>query len=1209
MSFGLHESLFLDGDDAPHSPDGDPGTAPPDAVGASGSSDYTGPCPGSGQLPPEFVEFRAGPAWPRAQEEWRASFDALRAFASRHHLADEDVVLFRSRLMEDNGLYYEAYLPQLYSRGKRKLAACVDGLAQTRLPVDARCEIFRRMTEGMYLCGMRIVEDLAAAADALALLREGDLRRRARAAVRRILEQEALWTERHTPSAPGRQTHAGLEIHHVAGVIEELRLAGRDPRRDDPFSPPNGRIADLVEPLRTRLTQTLTPVRVARQLADDCLSSASSDLAVWLCGQPLDLASGMRRSDGAEGQGGDGVDEISHWARLSALVQGLESAYGPLTMEAFVRTGTDGVMALRGEATLLAAQIRRNLAGQGLSVAPHDSVLTEWDGTGGRRRLLLLDDELPLLRADAGNAAVETVPAVRHLRRLQRLNADPPADSRSHLLRAVMGNASTAEIARIHPRWLGGSADALAMAGRLGPDAFTAWCEDHWSDPLPNIAAGVILNAAESCGDAKLVERLLLQSTADRARQLWSHTTTRQHFHKHLEDQQVTLTHSYLRSFISAVPLLPPGEAWRTLAALHPRRDPRYLMLRACVTTLSDYLTAFRTVVSHRAIFDRAAGDLLLSGLPGPAHWLHVLLTHDGGHERLSIIMDTVAWLRSQDFVEGFEWTLLLGSPPRRGPQAPGDTASEAEALVPIEPLTSGMAANQGLAVAAFLRPLPKLYRMRKLGVPSLFRLLSATEDGAGPTALASALRNGATSALNAYLEVIAAIRQAHPPFPGDLAVKLLLPVALPDSDGIGPLALALRNRHLDTAAAYWKRIHSMHAQGHFSVDQTSALLRAESAGGVPALAEAFENQMPEVIDLYMGLVREAFNVQRRRLDLALDWLHLRHADGQPLWPPAGGSPLDGWAVMKRYLRGLRALVEDRILSPEQLHTLLAGRVRGAPSLLGRLMSLRDRSTLTHFLDELASWPTRQPRLHAAALAAVLDIDELRDMPVTAQPCPGLPDVLRALATACARDWIDGVELVRRLESRNAEGVPAMARLMAAGDPADLSAWLDAANAAAARGLFKSGQLAALLSTGTISTDGSRRQPLLLAAFENDRSDVIAVHAAAILRAGRDGWLKPREVRALIEPMSASDCTGAWLACERGFDRALKAGFDAALEARAGALLTDGELEVVLTAYGADESAGVDAAERAGHPSCVAVWREAVQRAREAGWLSAAPSP
>jgi hypothetical protein len=429
--------------------------------------------------------------------------------------------------------------------------------------------------------------------------------------------------------------------------------------------------------------------------------------------------------------------------------------------------------------------------------------------------------------------------------------------------------------------------------------------------------------------------------------------------------------------------------------------------------------------------------------------------------------------------------------------------------------------------------------------------MLRASHGHAGPSSLEQALSQGATSAVGCFLEgITTALAQELVSLPQ--AIDLLRAEPPPDGDGIGPLALALRNGHLNTVEVYWERLLEMHTRGTLTADQVRPLLRAESVGGVPALAEAFENQIPDAVDGYMARVRSAVAGAKPMSPQQLGWLHLRDIEGQLFWPPPGGSPVDGWPVLKRYLHGLRALVEDQALSPAQLQALLAKRFGDAPSLLGRLMSLEDRSTLSRCLDDLASWPSRQQALHAPALEAVLAIDELDIIATTAVRYPGFPDVLQTLVSEVTRPWLDGSTLHHRLRGRI-------------------------------------------------------QAPTLLIAFEGNQPDVIAALAAATLRAAREGRLPRRFVRPLFEAMPVSSGrTAAHVAFARGHDRALKVWLDAVVQARARALLSDGDLLELLTAYGEDEQPGRDAALAAGHQRCLDVWRDALRYGEQRGWLRAA---
>lgn len=1148
--FGFDATLFDPDDDAPSGARRSGHAGHIDASAVADIVDYDGPCDASGRLPPEFLAFRAGPDWPRARAQMQASIATLQAFARRHPVAPEPLGVFHQHLMDNDGAYYESYLPQLFGRGKRLLAACVEGLSNEDLPARERCGIFRRMVAGMGLCGMRIVDDFARARAALDLLRDGSLRRRTGAAIRGILEQEARWAEHRTPYRPGQQRTTSLEVHLVAAAIEELRLGGRAPRRDDVFTPHDGRVADLVEPLRERLATTLTPMRVARHLAEECVSRVSADLAGWLGDQPLDLRSGTRKED-------DG--DTSHCARLSMLVQGLEAAYGPLKMDAFVRTDSDGAMTLHRDATLVGAQIRRNLARQDLTLPMRERSLHEWPGTGGPRRLVLLDDDLAVVSAQTGDAPVDTLPEARHLRRVERpgllgspSTADPggrlDAPARAALLEVVLRHAPVDEITRLPALWFARVEDALAMARRLGDDRFRCWCKLRWEDTLPVEAARMLIAVAESRGDVELIVSLLKNVGAQRSLQLWHNGAVLPHYLAQLARGQDPVAEAYLDSLATALPLLDAPTVAMLLLAVRAEGSVRPLLQAAGPTVLDRYLTLVEAAARENKARGPALAAALSSAPRDRPHWLRVLMTQGAQASRLATILGTLGRLHQRGHLDRALIGQLLIEPEAFRDDT-GDGSLQATPARRAWPLCEGMAGDHDASVLAVLGCLLALCRPDAGDGVWLQRMLRASEGGAGTTALVQGLSHGATTALAFYLQAVTvALGRRLLSLPQ--AIDLLRIEPPPDGDGTGALALALRQGHLGTVELYWQRILEMQARGILPADQVRPLLRAESAGGVPALAEAFEHRIPGALDRYMALVQTAVVGSEPMSAQQLGWLDLRDAGGRLFWPPPGISPTDGWPMLKRYLRGLRALVEDRRLSPPQLRSLLATRSVDAPSLLGRLMSLEDRSMLTQCLDELMSWPRRSDR-HVPALAAVLDIDELDDLATTAVRYPGLPDVLQALVSAVSQRWIDRATLRLRLEGRH----------------------------------------------GT-------RPPLALA-FERNRPDVIEAVARATLRAGREARLSQPLVRRLLEAGSASDGAGAHVAFARGYDEALTVWLDSVLQARADKLLDDGDLRELLIAYGADERPGRDAASQGGHPRCLEVWREALRRGARRGWLSA----
>ncbi|ANH68687.1 hypothetical protein [Mitsuaria sp. 7] len=1153
--YGFHPSLFDDADDVPsnagragrdeqsaHEERGDT-AASPDAV------DYNGPCSASA-LPPEFIAFRAGPDWSRARAQMQASIDTLKTFAARQGIPDATLTRFQQNLMVRDGAYYESYLPQLFGRGKRLLAACAAGIGDDALRQEDRRAIFQRMIAGMSLCGIRIVNDLARAHDALGILRDGNLRRRAAVSVRNVMEQEGLWVEQHTPLRPGRQRRLSLEVHFVTAAIAELRLSGREPRRDDPLISYTGRVADLVEPLRERLVKTLTPLRVARQLADDCLSRVSSELATWLGGEPLDLMAGTRPApDGA----------TSHCARLLTLVQGMAAAYGPLTMDAFVRSRS-GALTLHRDAALVAVQIRRNLAAQDLALPPRERPIFEWPAADGPRRLVLIDDELAIKRAGSGATAVDALPEARHLHRVEYaglLQEPSPGvgvdrldpGERSALFAVMLRNASGEELLDLPHGWLGHCGDLRELAERLGDDRFRSWCIRCWQKPLTDGMAQTLIEMNEWRADTDFVIALLHAAGPERSRQLWGDGAVLSHYRAHLAAAEDNAANAYLSLLARGLALLDAPTVTGLLSLLRADRLDRSLLLEASPHVLGQYLQ----LVEAAAVADKVRGALLAAALfstpTSRPHWLWALMMLEANAPRLAMLLDTVARLHHAGYLDKAEIERFLMTPEafHRDDAENGTAASDT--AVPEAPFFAAMARDQGATVRVALIGLLSLCRRDGLDGEWLQRMLRASVDGSGSTALGQALSQGASTSLSWYLYVVpAALRDGQLSL--DQAMALLRADQPPDGDGTSSLVLALRAGHLDTVGTYWQLILRMQAQGIFTADQIRPLLRAESARGVPALAEAVEHRLPGAIERYMRLMQATVGGAGPMSPEQLDWLTLRNADGALSWPPADGGPRDAWPALKGYLRGLRALVEDQSLSPSQLQTLLSKRHGDSPSLLGRLMGLEDRWMLTQCLEELGSWPLRHRARHAPAVAAVLDIDELDGIVTTTVRYPGLPDVLGTLVSAVAQRWIDRSTLRLRLE-------------------------------------------------------GEEGPPPLLIAFEHNRPDLIKAFVTAVLGAGRHARFLKALVQRMLEARSASGCAAAHLAFAQGYDEALRVWLDAVLQAHGDGLLEDGALRQLLPAYGEGERPGRDAAMAAGHERCLDVWRQALQRCGQRGWLSA----
>lgn len=1152
FQFGLSRTLFET--DAPPATEATPSDASDlDRLSYEGPTQRSGP----GE-PAEFAAFRAA-HWPRAKARMTQALDRLTGFAEAHGLPIGHLPQLRHRLDAGDGAYFGDYLPQLYGRGLRVLDRLIDLLTQEQPPpsVDLlaqRRRIFKRLVSDpgspLDKCGMAVVDGMEQAALDLAAADLGGLRRIASRATADIVRQTALLAEHTVPHADSRPAIVSLEIHHVTAAIDELGLDGSAPRRDDSFSPPEGRVAELLDPLRERLRHALSPMRLARHLGERCVQELESALGAWLAGEPLDLVEGRKHE--ADQQ------VTSHWQGMATQVARLGADYGPLPLDSFAQAGAGDRLPSPAASLLVAAHIRRRLSDQQLAVPEREQELRRWRSAGGPRRLTLMDDDLMLLDAgDDASSPLMRPPAARHLVRLWRehlrgsaagaagaaLWAAGGEATRSRVLRDVMTLSSAEDLARVSPAWLANADDAVAMRARLGARRFAHCCTLAWPTPMPSSARIAVLDAAERVDDHALLADLLADVTPPLAAELWT-TARLTYFRKLLRKVAPRVTASYLWLAKQAM----SGVSHRSILATFHKLwwdADRQCALTALPAASVDALTA---LTEAALALGRLRGDLLLEliatpDLEGRPSLPLALMSDDVGADKLRRLLGGLARMADSNQVPLPGLILLMrGRSSIRTDVEPGPDAL-CIALSKgytggVRTLADWLVSDDGPA---------------RLDEHRLTALLMGRDDEdpcptptstATATAIAHALQAPHTGALQAWLGAMATglkLRRLS-----DIAVMRLLLSQTEDASA-SVLARGLLDGRLDAVECVWRWLLAQWDCGRLTTCTTTRLLRQPGRDGTPALAQAFHHDRPEAVDRYYAALADG--TERQGIDqVDLDQvLRPTEADGWPvgLRPNASSAALQPLQPLKRQLRGLKTLIELGRVKASTVMRLLTQPVDSAPSLVEAALAHPQAAFGALCMDELARWREADlidnAMLHEAFAGAGL----ARLASVTAL-APGLDTLLDALRTALMRRWITPRGWKTLVQADDAHDIPLLARLM--GHPA-----------------------------GTES-------PL----------KPVRVWLAAVLAAARTGLLHRETPRRLLEGLRPGDVvSAAYRACVAGHASLLQVWLESVQSARRAGFISESDWIELIAAYGPEDQLGEDAAAAAGHTGCLVVLRGA----------------
>lgn len=1236
--FGLHLAPMTDATDATDATDTPATTTAP----ADGLHHYDGPV--EGEAPAAFQAFVESPAFAAATAEMTASLDRLRQFAQAHALPVGDHLdTFQTRLTQGAAQFYRGYRAQLYGEGKRRLERFCDAIEDERKPIAGRIEALRSLGHGLTKCAPRVVEELLAGV-LLVNSHDGSLQRRALEALRDIARQQAIWVAEHPPAPWDIDTAPGMDQHVVCALLQETGIPGAEATPPDPlYNRDTDKFRDQLAVFRERLATSIAPAPLARHLAEQLLTEVSNDLTTWLEGDALDLAGGER----VVIEGGEGVRR-SHWGHLTTRtlpalgIEGLDPAM-------FVVQDQDGLpLRLHRDAALIAVALRQRLADLGIADPPAERVWLGWLTQRGHQSLVVVDNELPVIRVVSLAGRVERLAGVSDLERLERTLSPPdlklldgPGGDRlrAALWRSAVAADPSVPIGRLHPRWIGDEASATDALARLGPEAFAAWMVRHGSDALPaSVDSAVILSLhrrqlgfyerpdVHDGAVAAAFAAIMSSLSPRRALSLWERVGPAQ-ADKALQVPSLASQSHYSQSLQLAASLAQPPQLMRWIEGLARR------ITAICGTFSAAVPAQFElhvTTLTNCALNARLPGFMILDLLEQTtADDIPLLAKLCMGTQdkrspsmhllRLDLLLNAIDKLWKQDRLTTAHVVRLLEARPR---SATANTLNRSEE----DTVNKGMTAlcratrNGATGVVAKLVNWMVLQCVEdRWSLSTVQKLLqSIWSEGQVRRAMWTQWLNMEDSAVTTacLAEYLAGIARLLPKCANPCAFLQSLfrqEQAAVDSPPSPWLHLAVMRDKAALVATWADGLH--HMRSRFLPEEWRTLALGLDDTGRPALAHAFRPRGED-------MMREHFQRLSRYCadgDIATPlprawWLMPQVAEDEPFWPNGLRQP-GGGTALALYFKGVGRLAAAGWLDPGDLQEFLG--LAGGRTPLSLLITHADTGPLRQWLKVLdqahergaaapgvegaADGPAQGPAQGPTRWHDWLLPQGIGDAMRHATPVPGLPLVLEALLRAREQGRISNDELAAAFGGAQ-EPDPSQDAGHSIPHPDNLAALLAAVADAAQRRWLTAGALRQMLV-------GRPDAPALAGALRAGRADLVTGHTRGVF-ALVDG-VPPatahrvrRSIRPMLESLSADGSAGAFHAFRLGHDQALQAWFDAVAQARQAGWLDDGDVRSLFTAYGPQDQPGVQEAAAHGHGACLVVFERAVADAARAGWLS-----
>ena len=719
------------------------------------------------------------------------------------------------RMSESN---YRAYLEGPGAAQLNRLA-CM--LRRPTIPTAQRREHLRLVVDRMlHACLEGLRSGLEPSVDTLENAAGGPLAAaiRARDALRR--ETLEAFVRRTMGRDPMRRDTLNSHFpHYLSRLEQQLEFPGARERPMDIHFLYESWATGQVKQAQSELIRVLTPVSIARRMAEEGLLQARQHLRE----NQVDPAC---------------IDLMDEWQYviLKQAWEGLSNTLGTVAREHLIEEipETDGIeesqsrYRLAADAGLLTLGVLRHLEqARGLSESlPAPLPLTLWRTQAAQVEVQALADEVlwireRLLRPQVGEAA-------EHERRLQfddlqRLRPLCESDTRgaraqasvlstaqrAAAARAALSAATESQLARLDPIWLVDADMAREWWYRLSSERRAHWWATHPVKQLPPSCLPALIAVADECGDWKHL-RELLQVTAGTAAALWQRCDGAAAVAQALRSGDSARVDVWLTLLEKASRLMRPDEIYKDLSG--KGESGASALVDAMLENRQQALRSWLEGIIRIGARGHAGQGLLmlLAGVCGPGRPAVAAALVEGRADPLTTYLEVVLSPSSRAalgheaiadlLASGAGWRDRLESPPA---------------------LQRAAARDHGEVMAVWLSALLQAGRERLLGRGALVNLIAARtpppKDEAPripvATAYSMAMKQGATRAQQCLIDALAdAMRR------GLLSRRHAVTLLLGDADDAhGPSLAALEGRlecldtHLDAEARL------LHARGPFT--------------------------------------------------------------------------------------------------------------------------------------------------------------------------------------------------------------------------------------------------------------------------------------------------------------------------------------------------------------------------------------------------------
>lgn len=931
---------------------------------------------------------------------------------------------------------HPAYRDYLDGRGGAYLHRLACMLRRETIPMSLRREHLLKVADGLLnACLIGLVELLEPAVDTLEHAAGGPLAAAIR--TRDALRRETLeaFVRRTMGRDPARvDTLASHFPHYLSRLEQQLEFPDAQTRPADIHFGSESWAPGLVKQAASELARVLTPVSIARRIAEEGLLQARQHLRSNQV-DPVCINLMDKWQDGILKQAREGLSKTLGTVAREHLIEEIPESDGIEESQRRHRLATD--------AGLLTLSVLRHLElARGLSESmPTPKTLTRWCTPAAQVEVQSLADgvlwirERPL-RPQLGEAA-------GHERRLQfddlqRLRPLCESDTRgaraqasvlstaqrAAAARAALSAATESQLARLDPIWLVDADMAREWWYRLSSERRAHWWATHPVKQLPPSCLPALIAVADECGDWKHL-RGLLQVNAGTAAALWQRCDGAGAMAQALRVGDAPRLELWMGLLSKAARLMRHDELHRDLSGKSETGESALIgaMREGQPRALQSWMEGLIGLWSRTSSDDRRLPELLAGICRTPRTAVAAALV-EGRADQLSTYLNVLLSSPSQAalgrdavvdlLASGAGWRARLENPP---------------------PLRRAAGSDRGEVMTVWLNALLRACQDRLLGRGALMTLMTARTPGweAAPsplpmaTAYSSAMEKGAIAAQKSLIQaLLLALRRGL--LGRDHAVTLLLGNA---DDAHGPslavaagrldcidahleaeaLLLRSRRRFPGITEPLWR--HRLFRRGaHTAID---AAMRRGDAGMVRRLVSA-------ALDPDLGLPGDAliraFQCRepgaRHALRLAVE---RRNSDAIAAWIEGVGDAAQQGRLRRSELRALLR-AEEGDDSSALLHA-----VDGAPTLV------------THVAKSILAIAGRAG-LRSRDLLSLLGHRYGGDVPPPLGKAlrQGRADVVAGLMAVMRRAWEDGLlhadHLARLLSIRRRGGAEGLAAVI-----------------------------------------------------------------------------------------------------------------------------------------------------------------------------------